>query len=70
MIGTKDLSIIAVCEDGKEIDVRTIVLTDKNGDVVKASLFAGKTIDVKGVVDYFSGEYQIKVYSLNDITIH
>ena len=55
---------------GKEIDVRTIVLTDKNGNIVKSSLFAGKTIDVKGVVDYFSGSYQIKVYSLDDITIH
>ena len=45
-------------------------LTDKNGNIVKSSLFAGKTIDVKGVVDYFSGSYQIKVYSLDDITIH
>ncbi len=67
---SKGAITLTCTKDGKEIDVRTIVLTDENGNVVKASLFAGKTIDVKGIVDYFSGEYQIKVYSLNDITIH
>lgn len=67
---SKGAITLTCTKDGKEIDVRTIVLTDKSGNVVKASLFAGKTIDVKGVVDYFSGEYQIKVYSLDDITIH
>ena len=29
-----------------------------------------KTIDVQGIVDYFSGSYQIKVFSQNDISIH
>lgn len=29
----------------------------------------GKTIDVKGIVDFFDGNYQIKVFSANDITI-
>ena len=49
--------------------VRTIVLKDANGDVITADAFKGKTIDVKGIVDFFDGAYQIKVFSANDITI-
>lgn len=30
----------------------------------------GKTIDVKGLVDKFSGEYQIRVLTVDDIVIH
>jgi hypothetical protein len=30
----------------------------------------GKTIDVKGLVDKFSGEYQIRVLTVEDIVIH
>lgn len=64
-------AITLTCKaDGEEIAVRTIVLYDKAGNLVTASRFAGKTIDVKGIVDYFDGDYQIKVYSLDDITIH
>lgn len=58
------------CEiDGKEIDIRTVVLY-KDGQLVTAESFpVGTVLDVKGVVDYFNGEYQIKVFSINDITI-
>ena len=62
--------------DGKEIDVRTEVLKDANGIIVTEQDFRGKTIDVKGLIEYFdlndtgNGTYQIKVYSLDDITIH
>ena len=66
--------------DGTEITVRTAVLYDAEGNLIMADLFAGQTISVKGVVDYFdpdaedSGEdtdfhYQIKVLSLGDISI-
>ena len=65
------------CEvDGIEISVRTVVLYDENGDLVTADTFEGKTIDVKGVIDYynFDGEeefpYQIKLFSMEDVTIH
>lgn len=51
------------------INVRTVVLRDENGDVITASAYQGKTINVKGIVDYFSGDYQIKVFSPEDITI-
>ena len=55
--------------DGKTISVRTVVLYDENRQPVTADAYMGKTIDVKGIVDYFSGDYQIKVLSVNDIII-
>ena len=59
------------CEvNGVTIDVRTIVLTDDNGDIITADAYRGKTIDVKGIVDCFDGDYQIKVMDDNYITVH
>ena len=59
------------CEvGGVTISVRTVVLLDENGELITADAYEGKTIDVKGIVDYFGGDYQIKVFSRNDITIH
>ena len=52
------------------IVVRTIVLKDANGQILTADVYEGKTIDVKGIIDFFDGAYQIKVFSANDITIH
>ncbi len=58
------------CEcDGIEVDVRTTVLTDDDGKIITAEAYEGKTINVKGIIDYFSGSYQIKVLSAKDITI-
>jgi DNA/RNA endonuclease YhcR with UshA esterase domain len=59
------------CEvNGVTVSVRTVVLIDGNGNLVTADAYMGKTIDVRGIVDYFDGTYQIKVFSVNDITIH
>lgn len=59
------------CEkDGVTIYVRTVVLYDTDGAPVTAQAYDGKTIDVQGVVDYFSGEYQIKVFTVFDISVH
>ena len=59
------------CEvNGVTISVRTIVLLDENGNLITADAYLGKTIDVRGIVDYFDGEYQIKVFSRNDIIVH
>ena len=59
------------CKVGNQyISVRTVVLYDENGNLVTEDAYMGKTIDVKGIVDYFSGSYQIKVYSTNSITVH
>lgn len=58
------------CEaDGIPVSVRTVVLTDANGNLITEDTYAGKTIDVKGIIDYFDGQYQIKVFSAKDITI-
>lgn len=63
-------AITLTCEaDGMEVVVRTTVLTDKDGNLVKQEAYEGKTINVKGLIDYFDGVYQIKVFSANDITI-
>ncbi len=55
---------------GIEISVRTAVLTDENGDIITEEAYMGKTIDVKGIVDYYNGSYQIKVLAAKDITVH
>ena len=63
------MTLHCTAEDGTKIDLRTIVLYE-NGVKVTADYFEGKTIDVKGFVDYFDGEYQIEIYSVKDVTIH
>ena len=58
------------CEvDGVKITVRTTVLRDVNGTLITADLFLGKTINVKGIVDFYNGEYQIKVFSADKIIV-
>ena len=58
------------CEvDGMRISVRTTVLLDKDGNLVTEKAYAGKTIDVKGIIDYYDGTYQIKVFSADNITV-
>ena len=69
--GDSDGAITLTCKssDGQTISVRTTVLKDANGNVVTADLFEGKTISVKGIVDFYNGDYQIKVFSFKDIEI-
>ena len=56
------------CEkDGVTVSVRTVVMRDENGELLTGDAFQGKTIDVKGIVDYFDGTYQIKVFSSKNI---
>ncbi len=61
------MTLTCVC-DGQTISVRTDVFRDENGELITADKYLGKTIDVKGVVDYYNG-YQIKVLNQKDITI-
>lgn len=56
--------------DGVTIVVRTSVLKDASGNVITAEYFNGKTIDVLGIVDSFEGEYQIRLTTLSDVTVH
>ncbi len=55
--------------NGTTVFVRTTVLYDENGDLITEEAYRGKTIDVKGIVDYYSGSYQVKVFSANNISI-
>ena len=54
--------------EGKSIKVRTEVLKDSSGRVLTDKDFQNKTINVKGVVDYFNNAAQIKVFNYADIT--
>ena len=63
------MTLTCKAEDGTTVSVRTVVLRDENGDLITEEAYEGKTINVQGIVDYFSGNYQIKVSSANDITI-
>lgn len=68
--GNNDGAMTLTCKSGDTfVDVRTIVLYDANGNMLTESDFLGKTIDVKGIVDYFSGSHQIKVFTSSDIVI-
>jgi hypothetical protein len=55
--------------NGIPVTVRTVVLYDENGNLVKQDAYMGRTINVRGIVDYYDGDYQIKVFSDKDITI-
>lgn len=62
--------------DGVNIQVRTIVLRDEEGNLIGKDYFVGKTIDVKGTIDYYLqegqsvGTYQIQLFSIQDVTFH
>ena len=68
--GDSDGAMTLTCDaNGTTIKVRTIVLYDENGDMITADAYLNKTINVVGLIDSFSGEYQIKIFSANDIVI-
>ena len=54
---------------GVPVTVRTGVLYDADKTLITEEQYAGKTIDVKGFVDFYDGAYQIKVFSADNITI-
>ena len=58
--------------DGKTITVRTVVLYADSAktQLVTEDAYLNKTITVKGIVDYFNGGYQIKVYSAKQIIVN
>ena len=63
------MTLTCKATDGTEVTVRTAVLYNEAGELVTEESYSGKTVDVRGIVDYFDGEYQIKVLTANDITI-
>lgn len=68
--GNNDGAMTLTCEaSGQTVKVRTIVLKDSAGNIATEDMLIGKTIDVTGVIDTFSGEYQIKIISLAGILV-
>ena len=75
--GDSDGAISITCKQGdKTIVVRTNVMYDAEGNLITQDVFQGKTIDVKGIINYFQlnddaeGSYQINVFGMDYITIH
>lgn len=62
------ITLICVQEE-YTITIRTVPMKDENGELITQDAYLGKTIDVKGIVDFFDGGYQIKVFTPENITI-
>ena len=64
------MSITCKAADGTTIVVRTEVLIDAEGKLVTQDIFpAGTKISVRGIVDSYDGQYQVRVFAIGDITI-
>jgi len=61
--------IILKCQDLVPSRENIVVEDGKIIEISKESA-EGKIIDVKGIVDSFDGEYQIKVFNAKNITIN
>ncbi len=69
--GDSDGAMTLTCvKNGVWVTVRTTVIRKEDGTLLGKADLLGKTIDVTGIVDYYSGKYQIMVSTLSDITIH
>lgn len=66
---SKGAMTLTCMSKGYRISVRTAVMRDADGNLITADAYEGKIINVKGIVDYFSGTYQIKVFTPDDIEI-
>lgn len=55
--------------DGKTITVRTVVLYDADGNLVTEDYFLGKTITVRGIVESYDGQVQIKLLTLSNVDV-
>ena len=64
------IAITLTCvQEEYTVTVRTVPMKDGNGNRITQENYLGKTVDVKGIVDYFDGTYQIKVFTPENITI-
>ncbi len=64
------MTLTCETESGLRIKVRTSPLKDANGVLVTESAYKGKNINVRGLIDLYEDAYQIKLFSVNDITIN
>lgn len=70
--GDNDGAMTLTCKasDGSTVTIRTTVLKKEDGQLYTAEDYLHKTIDITGTVDCYNGEYQVKVFSANSITVH
>ena len=69
--GDNEGAITLTCQaNGKTITVRTVVLRDANNDLILESVFAGKTINVVGIIDSYNEEAQVKAFSFDSFQIY
>lgn len=64
------MTLHCVGDDGASVQVHTTPIRDDSGALITADAYLGKNIDVRGLVDKFGEEYQIKLFSSNDITVN
>ena len=58
------------CEgEGKEITLFLGAFKDADGKDFDVSIFEGRTIDIKGMVDKYYEKYQIRIMTADDITV-
>ena len=55
--------------DGKTVTVRTVKLTNEDGSDVTEDYFRGKTINCDGIVTFYNGNPQLKLFTLSDCEI-
>ena len=63
------ITLMCVGQDGTAVQLRTAVLRHEDGSLVTGDEYKGHTVDVQGIVAYFNGSYQIKLFTLSDITV-
>ena len=67
------LTITCTDRDGVTIEIRTdtkltTVVDGQKVDVTAANFPKGTVITVKGIIDFYQGDYQLRVFSYDDIT--
>ena len=55
--------------DGKTVTVRTVKLTNEDGSTVTEDYFRGKTMNCDGIVTFYNGNPQLKLFTLSDCEI-
>ncbi len=70
--GDSDGSMTITCKQADcdtSIKIRTNKLYNAEGNLITQDYYEGKTISVKGIVETYMGNYQVNVFSANNITI-
>lgn len=66
----KDGALTLHCrQNGEDFVIRTVPLRDAAGELVGESAFVGKTIDARGIVECYEGNCQLRVFSLDGISV-